>query len=55
MPLFKLRFTGFDAVPEHLTQLGVIAESLGISRSALLRLVIAQYIHREARKAKSQK
>jgi predicted transcriptional regulator len=43
--------TSFDCVPEHMAQLGTIARSLGISRSALLRLMIAQYVKRAERRA----
>jgi hypothetical protein len=47
-----LKFSGFDGIPEHMAQLGEIAKSLGLSRGALLRLLIAQYLRRESRKQK---
>lgn len=46
-----LKLTAFDCVPEHMGQLGVIAKSKGLTRSALLRLLIAQYVRREAKRA----
>jgi hypothetical protein len=44
----NLKFTGFDCVPEHMTQLGLIARESGLTRSALLRMLIAQYVRRHA-------
>ncbi|HXA78737.1 MAG TPA: hypothetical protein VNV41_16500 [Candidatus Acidoferrales bacterium] len=45
-----LVLTSFDAVPEHMEQLGVIAKSMGLTRSALLRLLISQYVRRAAKR-----
>ena len=42
----KLKFTGFDAVPDHMERLGTIAKGFGLTRSALLRLLIAKYVRR---------
>jgi hypothetical protein len=50
MQISNLKFTGFDCVPEHMEQLGMIAKSLGLTRSALLRLLIARYVQRELKK-----
>jgi hypothetical protein len=47
----KLTLTSFDAVPDHMEQLGAIAETMGLTRSALLRLLIAKYVRRAARLA----
>jgi predicted DNA-binding protein len=41
-----LTLTSFDCVPEHMEQLGKIAKSLGLTRAALLRLIIARYVRR---------
>ena len=46
----NLTLTSFDCVPEHMERLGAIAKSLGLTRSALLRLLIARYVRRETRK-----
>jgi hypothetical protein len=43
--------TSFDCVPEHMESFTAIARSMGISRSALLRLMIAQYVKRAERRA----
>jgi hypothetical protein len=48
----NLTLTSFDAVPEHMAKLGTIAKSLGLPRSALLRLLIAKYVRRAARQPK---
>lgn len=44
----KLKITAFDAVPEHMKALGKCARTMGLSRSALLRLTIARYVKRHA-------
>jgi len=45
----NLRMASFDCVPEHMEQLGTIAKSLGLTRAALLRLLIARYVRRAAK------
>jgi hypothetical protein len=47
----NLTLTSFDAVPEHMEHLGMIAKSLGLTRAALLRLLIARYVRRAAKQA----
>ena len=47
----NLALTSFDCVPEHMKQLGMIAKSLGLTRSALLRLLIARHVRRAAKAA----
>jgi hypothetical protein len=47
----KLSLTSFDAVPDHMTQLGEIARSMGLTRSALLRLLISRYVRRATKQA----
>ena len=49
----SLTLTSFDAVPEHMEQLGGIARTIGLTRSALLRLMIARYVRRAAKQAAS--
>lgn len=46
----NLTLTSFDCVPEHMAELGKIAKSLGLTRSALLRFLIARYVHRARQK-----
>lgn len=42
----RLKLTSFDAVPEHMRELASIAESKGLSKSAYLRLLVAQVVRR---------
>lgn len=42
----NLTLTSFDAVPDHMERLGTIAKGFGLTRSALLRLLIAKYVRR---------
>jgi len=46
-----LVLTSFDCVPEHMVQLRTIARSKGLTRSALLRLLVAEYVKRHAKEA----
>jgi hypothetical protein len=46
----NLVMTTFDAVPEDMARLGAIAKPMGLSRSALLRLLISRYVRRADRK-----
>jgi hypothetical protein len=50
-----LVLTTFDCVPEHMAQLSAIAKSKGLSRGALLRLLISQYVNRAAKKQNLKK
>ena len=43
-----LVLTSFDCVPEHMAQFTKIAKSKGLTRSALLRILIAEYVKRHA-------
>jgi hypothetical protein len=45
----NLVMTSFDSVPEHMQQLSEISRSLGLTRSALLRMLIAKYVRRSAK------
>lgn len=45
----NLVMTTFDAVPEDMARLGAIAKPMGLSRSALLRLLISRYVRRAAK------
>jgi hypothetical protein len=47
----KLTLSSFDAVPDHMEQLGAIAKTMGLTRSALLRLLIAKCVRRAAKQA----
>lgn len=47
----NLKFTGFDAVPEHMEQLGKIAKAFGLTRFAYLRFLIAREVRRAAKQA----
>jgi hypothetical protein len=51
----KLKLTTFDCVPEHMKKFTAIAHSKGLSRSALLRLMVAEYVRREAKTAAAGK
>ncbi len=51
----SLTLTSFDAVPAHMEQLGTIAKTLGLTRSALLRLLIARYVRRATKQAASDR
>jgi hypothetical protein len=43
----KLTMFAFDGVVGHMKKLGTIAKSKGLSRAALLRLLISDYIRTE--------
>jgi hypothetical protein len=53
MPLMlETRITSFDAVPEDMAELSIIAKIQGLTRSALLRQIIAKYVRRNRLSAK---
>ena len=56
MPSLQLKLVSFNAVPEHMERLSVIAKSKGLSCAAFLRLMIAPTVstptRREVLKAK---
>jgi len=52
MKISELRFFGFDGIPEHMAELSEVARSLGLSRGALLRMMIVQYLRKEQRRNK---
>jgi hypothetical protein len=53
MSSLNLKLTSFEAVPEHMRAFGKIAASEGLSKSALLRQMVAQKIRRKMGKTKS--
>lgn len=52
VPTMNLKMTAFDCVPAHMEKLGKIANSKGLSRAALLRLLIFECIRAEGAAAK---
>jgi hypothetical protein len=47
-----LRLSSFKGVPQHMKIFGAVARRRGLSRSALLRLLIFEFIRRHADEAK---
>jgi hypothetical protein len=53
MSALNLKLTSFESVPEHMAALSKIAASEGLSKSALLRQMVAQKVRRKAGKRKA--
>ena len=50
----ELRMNSFMAIPRHMDRMKVRARSKGLNLSALLRLVISEYLERETKKEGAQ-
>jgi hypothetical protein len=53
MSSLNLKLTSFEAIPAHMAQFDKIAKAQGLTKSALLRLMVARTVRRKSGKRKS--